>query len=1071
MAPISHELGSVSEWITWTAGLAGAAATVGGYARQWPASYRRIACWVLVASGILLASASSGWLVLEHVAPLGRRGILLLSASAVGLALVVLGAVRAARVPVDPTVNMLRAIANAVKRNVDRLDEADGFDRLQFVDIEVGQAVPGTRRTKSLAKTLWRSRSQLTVVTGGSGTGKTVMLRMVARQASQNVHAKHKPKRIMIYVDFTTIRPSNAAPTADSIRACIQEAVAVGDATLADYLATFLHEPQDRPNWIIVFDSIDEPHSTLSGSGNVSIFHQYYEAIRQFLNSAGPNFRAVIVAREANEAEDLGSGVITLAPLSARQRQSLSEQARLEPGVRRHLLHRLLDDTTLKEIAANPLLFRLLCDHVQAAGNADLPPTLYDIVGVSIATRLHSIPHPEVIEDVVGVAEQIAYLMTTEGGLGPEPNRAQLLSALRRRSEITQDPELGLRALVRSRICRATRPEEISFVHRIFQEHFKAGYLQRNWKEVDAHDLLTLPQWRESAVVGIRNGPDELRYDLIRSAIQVLREQTVEARGVLSSVTPLLALGDSEPLPTPTRFFIWPVTGLYVLQLLSAGIVDQVDLPAELTEESDRLIVSAFAAGMLLDKKKAVDVSPTASSEAARWIAERAITSGVDLLQRAAARLLVIRPNAFAVLRPKAKGLATAAALLDAEIVNNALIPSQEITASTPSLPGSIHNLVRAGQISAVGFGIFSIREIALSIQQLVVRITNSHQTLHYVTDAIPALICWPLLMLASIIFLSTWAERGRPTGVLIKCSALVLIIAAGLAALAGVLALIGAVVLLAQLRLAAITNVILAYLYTWPAAMVVFILFGPPPDKWDWLVPQAPISQIGAAAIPLPTLRLGEAGYGQGLLAKALKDILDLVLFAIPIGLLIAAIEAPLPMVKHKDVTNARTALFVSVIAFWIIWSYSRRRWSAHRIVRQYIARRSIASASVLQSLYEASSRVATERLLRVLSDAAPGAFRNSASSLADLARALDHVARMVPTDVKTAIPSAVWDVGPTFALADFREWVSKFDKRYPGRLPWLAAKHQGLIAKALDRAEMINEDLRLEKSPKDNA
>jgi hypothetical protein len=1068
MAPISHELGSVSEWITWTAGLAGAVATVGGYARQWPASYRRIACWVLVASGILLASASSGWLVLEHVAPLGRRGLLLLSASAVGLALVVLGAVRAVKVPVDPTVNMLRAIANAVKRNVDRLDEADGFDRLQFVDIEVEHATPGSRRTKSLAKLLWRSRSQLTVVTGGSGTGKTVMLRMVARQASENVHAKHHPKRIMIYVDFTTIRPSNATPTADSIRACIQEAVAVGDAALANYLATFLHEPQDRLNWIIVFDSIDEPHSTLNGPRDVSIFNQYYEAIRQFLNSAGPNFRAVIVTREANEAEDLGCGVLTLAPLSARQRQSLIEQARLEPGVRRHLLQRLLDDTTLKDIAVNPLLFRLLCDHVQVAGNADLPATLYDIVGVSIATRLRSIPDPEVIEDVVGVAEQVAYLMTTEGGLGPEPNRAQLLSALRRRSEITQNPDRGLRALVRARICRTTRPEEISFAHCIFQEHFKAGYLQRNWKEVDAHDLLTLPQWRESAVVGIRNGPDELRYDLIRSAIQLLREQTVEAHGVLGSVTPLLALGDSEPLPTPTRFFIWPVTALYILQLLSAGIVGEVDLPAELTQESDRLIVSAFAAGMLLDKKKAVDVSPTASSEATRWIAERAITSRVDLLQRAAAHLLVIRPHAFAVLRPKAKGLATAAALLDGEIVNNALIPSPEITASTPSLPGSIHNLVRAGQISAVGFGIFSIREIALSIQQLVVRITNSHQTLHYVIDAIPALICWPFLMLASIVFLST---RRRPTSILIKCSALVLAIAAGLAALTGVLTLIGAVVLLAQLRLAVVTNVILAYLYTWPAAMVAFILFGPSPDRWDWLVPQAPISQIGAAAIPLPSLRFGEAGYGQGLLTKALKDILDLILFAIPIGLLLAAIEVPLPMVKHKEVTNVRTALFVSVVAFWIIWSYSRRRWSAHRIVRQYVARRTIASASVLQSLYEASSRVAAERLLRVLSDAAPGAFRNSASSLADLARALDHVARMVPADVKTTIPSAVWDVGPTFALADFREWISKFDKRHPGRLSWLAAKHQGLIAKALDRAEMGDDNLRREKSPRDNA
>lgn len=1069
MTSISHQLGSASEWITWTAGLASAAATVGGYARQWPASYRRVACWVLMASGIVLASAASGWLVLEHVAPLSRRGSLLLSASAVGLALAVLGAVRAARTPVEPAVNMLRAIANAVNKNVDLLDKADGFDGTRFVDINVEQTVPGARRAKSLAKVLWRARNQLTIVTGGSGTGKTIMLRMVARRACRNAYAKRDPKRLVIYVDFTTIRASKIAPTADSIRACIQEAVAVGDTTLADYLATFLHAPQGRPKWMIIFDSIEESYTAITSSGRVSIFGEYHEAIRQFLNSAGPNFRAVIVTREANDTEDLATGAITLASLSARQRQRLSEQGQLEAGVRRHLLRRLLDDTALKEIAENPLLFGLLCDHLRATGRADLPASLYDIVDVSITTRLRSMSQPEVIEDIVSVAEEIAYLMTTEGDLGPAPNRAVLAAALRHRPEITQDPELGIQALIRCRICRLTGSEDFSFVHRIFQEHFRAGWLLRHWKEIDAHDLLTLSQWRESAVVGIRSGPDELRKDLIHGAIEVLMEQAAEAQGVLSSVAPLLALSDSEPLPTPTTFFIWPVEGLHVLQLLSAGITDKVDFPAELTQESDRLIISAFAGGMLLDKKRAIDVSCTASPEAARWIAERALASGVDLLQQAAARLLLVKPHTFAVLRPKAKGLATAAAVLDGEIVNNALIPSQEITSGSATLPGSIHNLARAAQITALGFGIFSIREIALSVQQLVTRIAHSHENLHYVHDAIPAVIWWALLLLASVVFLSAWTERRHPMGFVMKCSVLGLIIAEGLAAFVGVLTLMAAVVSLAELSLgAAIIDGIFAYLYTWPAAMLVFISVGPPPDKWDWLVPQAPISRIGMAAIPLPALRIrGETGSSQGIVAKAFRGIFNFILFIILIGSLAAAIVIPLPMVKQKQVDNVRAALLIGVLAFWIMWSYSRRRRSARRIVRSYIAGQSVAGMSVLESLDEASTQLATERLLKVLSEAAPGALRNSASSLADLARALDHVARMVPSGVRTPIPAAIWDVGPTFTVTDFREWVSKFDKRYPGRLVWLAGKHQGLIAKALDRAEMVTRDVHLEESP----
>ena len=229
--------------------------------------------------------------------------------------------------------------------------------------------------------------------------------------------------------------------------------------------------------------------------------------------------------------------------------------------------------------------------------------------------------------------------------------------------------------------------------------------------------------------------------------------------------------------------------------------------------------------------------------------------------------------------------------------------------------------------------------------------------------------------------------------------------------------------------------------------------------------MPQASIQPACAATNPMPALR-SRGGFrsSQGILVGTLRGLFDLVLFVIPIGLLIAAVEIPLPMVKHKEVENVRTALFIGVIAFWFSWSYSRRRWSAHRIVRQSIAGQSIGSISVLDSLYQASTEAAAERLLKLLSEAAPGAFRNSASSLADLARAVDHVARMVPTGVRTSIPPAVWDVGPAFTLADFRAWLGKFDKRYPGRLSWLAAKHQGLIAKALDRAEMLVGDVRPE-------
>ena len=67
-----------------------------------------------------------------------------------------------------------------------------------------------------------------------------------------------------------------------------------------------------------------------------------------------------------------------------------------------------------------------------------------------------------------------------------------------------------------------------------------------------------------------------------------------------------------------------------------------------------------------------------------------------------------------------------------------------------------------------------------------MINIAGGNQALHYVVDALPALIYWPLLVLASTAFLGTWTERYRSMGWLMKCRALVIIVAAGLGGICG---------------------------------------------------------------------------------------------------------------------------------------------------------------------------------------------------------------------------------------------------------------------------------------------
>jgi hypothetical protein len=1046
MAPLTHELGSVSTWINWIAGVAAAAATVGTYARQWPTSYRRVASWVLIISGVFLASSSASWLAATHLPLLRGRGLGLLILSGVGIALAAVGVLRLARSPTDPMVNALRAIARAVEKHVDRLDEVDGFDSERFIDIGLQQIAGGSRRKRSFNNMLWHASEQVTIVTGDSGSGKTVMLRQLTRHACQKVYSSRNPKRLAIYIDLKDIRTAASELTADTIRSCLQEAIAAGDTALGSHLAQRLREPSNRLKWIIIFDSLDESSSTLKSEQATLISNQYLDAIRQFLSSAGPTFRAVIVTRELNIARN-GMAHMIIPPLSHARRRALVRQAPLDLTTQRQLLRRLRNDPSLKEIACNPLLLSLVCDHLRSRPAENLPASLYDIIQVSLTTRFRSLPTHTEDGDVMRTAAHVAYFLATEVSLDRPVDPSRLDAVIDNDPQIVEGAEFLINALIYARICRFELSGVLVFTHPRFQEHFRTSWLLRSWREANIQDLFTNPRWDESIIIGLQIGSEELRSALIKEVDRILAKDVDETVGVVS-ITSILQISTSEAMPAPTRFFAWPPISLRILQLLAAGLSDQQPLSVEITENIDRLVVNAFAAGMLLDKKRAIDVAVTTSPEVTQWIAHRAAASGKDLLLRAAARLLAVRPHVFALLDLKTRALATIAGSIYPQIIDNTPSSSDRVTSGAPTLAGSIYNLVRVGQVTTIGL-------VILSLRGLIDLAVNIHSLKHFV-EAAPALAAWMILTLSPVAFLATWTDRRRLSLPLVKLAGVIVVIAAALGVLEGVVAVLGAVALISAFRFStAFDDIVLAYLFTWPAAMATFVFLGPLPTNWDWLVPQIPISRIGIAAIPLFGTH-GKTYDHQDMIGRAVKEMRGLALFGLGIGLVIAIVEAPLPVIRHKDVNNVRAALFFALLLIYAAFNYTRKRWWISHTVGQRITGSRLATFSVLQALDEASTQVATERLLKTLRDAPPGVLWDSTDALHDLARALDYVTRMVPREVRSPIPPAVWDVGPSFRLPEFRNWLSKFDERYPGRLSWLAEKHQGLVAETLDRCEI---------------
>jgi hypothetical protein len=244
-----------------------------------------------------------------------------------------------------------------------------------------------------------------------------------------------------------------------------------------------------------------------------------------------------------------------------------------------------------------------------------------------------------------------------------------------------------------------------------------------------------------------------------------------------------------------------------------------------------------------------------------------------------------------------------------------------------------------------------------------------------------------------------------------------------------------------------AINSGVRAYLFTLPAAAGAYLLVGSPPiTVREIFLPYVALGRIA-------TDELRERQLGQAILNGART----LVKAAALLIILVFVAEVPLPFDNKTDNDNARVALLFGLlcVAYLVDASLTRlRRHLWQRSIRSQLAGRAISAESVRIWLLEARTQEVTLNLLKVLRNAAPRAALPSVFTLTDLARALEHVDRIVPAETKKLIPRGVWDVGPEFSQPDFVDWISAYDRRYPGRLTWMADSCRDMVAQALDRA-----------------
>ena len=252
-------------------------------------------------------------------------------------------------------------------------------------------------------------------------------------------------------------------------------------------------------------------------------------------------------------------------------------------------------------------------------------------------------------------------------------------------------------------------------------------------------------------------------------------------------------------------------------------------------------MVSAFAAGMLRDQERAVEVSEATTTDTALWAAARALASNSGFLQSATTNQLKDDVQIFPKLNLPNRLVVIGAALQDSLIVDKALSHPAKIPLSPQTLICSIRNIMRALQISAAGLAVYGL-------YGLIAKLKNPH---HWTTTDTHGAAYFSLLFLLAVLFLSIWVGRRRGSALIANLVGTALAAVVALPAVLGVAVLPGILVLALTGDLStAGYNFVLAYITTWPIAIVSLIAIGPPPTVRDWLIPQIPLIKIGVVAI-----------------------------------------------------------------------------------------------------------------------------------------------------------------------------------------------------------------------------
>ncbi|MDG4795466.1 NACHT domain-containing protein [Micromonospora sp. WMMD1082] len=612
------------------------------------------------------------WMGLEHPAwAPWLFAALIVAGMLLSLAPIVRGATAAVRYAKgwldrrrDPRRARRRALfADHIESQLRRLDEKEEWRDHRFARLEAEVEMEGgrsrflprwaysrrndLRREKSLSRALQRSNERLVILQGEPGSGKSVALRNAARAlATRAMRRPRLDSRIPLYVNLKELRPIDSRLDAGTIRTYVLDQLNKANSRDVEQFLSDEFTPGMRDGtWLFLFDSFDEIPEVLTATELDATVGLYADALYDFLH--GMNISAGVVAsREFKGPRRFGWPRFTVQRLTERQKRELIRKADLAAAAEAQVHGALASaDPMVTRLSGNPMLLGLLCEHVRTTGS--FPTASHTIFETFVQNRLERDQERLLRRYAVDpnelrlVAEEIAFHLTAESGIGLSPSRAEVARLLDGRhiaGQLINPVRLDrlLDALEYVKLAQAPEGSRsdyrrpFTFAHRRFQEYFATCVVIREPDRIPIETLLLDGRWRETAVAMLQTQAGEAVAVMVSAAGRILTRRAETAGAASSPVT-------TSPNEPPTSE--WPPNSLHLLDLLDTGLAGRPEnVPDSLRATVTTLLRAAWATRRRHYQLWTVQATLLAEPSAAEEILEESFASKSALLRGAAYR-------------------------------------------------------------------------------------------------------------------------------------------------------------------------------------------------------------------------------------------------------------------------------------------------------------------------------------------------------------------------------------------------------------------------------------------------